>query len=161
MVSIPMVMSTPARNGQPENPANMSRHIPRPIHARPTEILAMRFTVTGLLTYPAWPGDGILTVTGSLRRVNSGMPPRYSSAAVWFSTVTSRLDANLAGRCWRERPFHDRKGSVTWEPPIGIEPMTYALRGGFEASSAVHRVTLTLLVRLPCPIASRVIQSWC
>jgi hypothetical protein len=26
-------------------------------------------------------------------------------------------------------PLHDRKGRLTWEPPIGIEPMTYALRG--------------------------------
>jgi hypothetical protein len=30
--------------------------------------------------------------------------------------------------CKQEGPFLDRKGPLTWEPPIGIEPMTYALR---------------------------------
>jgi hypothetical protein len=26
-----------------------------------------------------------------------------------------------------------------WEPPIGIEPMTYALREGLRSSTAVHQ----------------------
>jgi hypothetical protein len=30
------------------------------------------------------------------------------------------------------------KGPFTWEPPIGIEPMTYALRGGLGSSTGVH-----------------------
>ena len=33
-------------------------------------------------------------------------------------------------------PFHDRKRPLSWEPPIGIEPMTYALR---EARSPAAR----------------------
>ena len=42
-----------------------------------------------------------------------------------------RYGAQLAvpglGRAHRG-PVQDRKGPLTWEPPIGIEPMTYALR---------------------------------
>jgi hypothetical protein len=39
-------------------------------------------------------------------------------------------------RCW-----------AFWvEPPIGIEPMTYALRGRFRPSSVVHQFTPTLLI---------------
>jgi hypothetical protein len=47
------------------------------------------------------------------------------------------------------------------EPPIGIEPMTYALRGGLELSSAVHWVTLALFPALVIPLASKVIQGRC
>jgi len=32
-------------------------------------------------------------------------------------------------------PFHDRKGALSWEPPLGIEPMTYALRGACSLAS--------------------------
>ncbi len=39
-----------------------------------------------------------------------------------------------------------RNITLNWEPPIGIEPMTYALRGGLEASTAVQMVTAALLV---------------
>jgi len=46
-----------------------------------------------------------------------------------------------------------------WEPPIGIEPMTYALREGLEASSAVRRITPALLARLLGPVESTVIQD--
>ena len=48
-----------------------------------------------------------------------------------------------------------------WEPPPGIEPGTYALRGGLDSSSAVHRVTLALLIRLLAPPVSMVIQGCC
>jgi hypothetical protein len=61
----------------------------------------------------------------------------------------------------REGPFHDRKGPLTCEPPIGIEPMTYALRGGLESSAAVHRVTSAVLARLLVPPVSEVIQDCC
>jgi hypothetical protein len=58
-------------------------------------------------------------------------------------------------------PFHDRKRPLTWEPPIGIEPMTYALRGVLSPSSAVRRVTPPLLTRLLVPRTSKVIQGCC
>jgi hypothetical protein len=54
----------------------------------------------------------------------------------------------------RQTPFLDRKRPLSWEPPIGIEPVTYALRGGLEPSSAVHRVTPALFTGLLGPIAS-------
>jgi hypothetical protein len=56
-----------------------------------------------------------------------------------------------------------RKIHSSWafvvEPPIGIEPMTYALRGGLQASSAVHRVTPVLLTGLLGPSVSTVVQG--
>jgi hypothetical protein len=45
------------------------------------------------------------------------------------------------------------------EPPIGIEPMTYALRGGREASIAVRTVTPGLVVGATVPGLSRLIQA--
>jgi hypothetical protein len=47
------------------------------------------------------------------------------------------------------------------EPPIGIEPMTYALRGGRGVSTDVRRVTCGLVGRAPVPSVSRLIQSRC
>ena len=47
------------------------------------------------------------------------------------------------------------------EPPIGIEPMTYALRGGLQPSSMVHRLASAPLTRLPSPAGSTVIQHRC
>ena len=47
------------------------------------------------------------------------------------------------------------------EPPIGIEPMTYALRGGLEPSTGVQTVTPALLARLLSPPASIVVQVRC
>jgi hypothetical protein len=47
------------------------------------------------------------------------------------------------------------------EPSIGIEPMTYALRGGLGSSTAVQRVTPPLLAGLLVPLMSMVIQSCC
>ena len=47
------------------------------------------------------------------------------------------------------------------EPPIGIEPMTYALRGGFRPSTTVQWVTPALLARLLVAPTSKVIQSCC
>src|SRR5215472_14403918 len=38
-----------------------------------------------------------------------------------------------------------RSWAFSVEPPIGIEPMTYALREGLEPSTAVHQATLALL----------------
>jgi hypothetical protein len=49
----------------------------------------------------------------------------------------------------------------SWEPPIGIEPMTYALRGGLEPSTAVQTVTPALLARLLSPPASVAVQGRC
>jgi hypothetical protein len=47
------------------------------------------------------------------------------------------------------------------EPPIGIEPMTYALRGGFGVSRTVQWVTPSLLAKLFVPLTSKVIQERC
>jgi hypothetical protein len=47
------------------------------------------------------------------------------------------------------------------EPPIGIEPMTYALRGRFGPPSAVHQFTATLLIDVYVPDTSRTIQGCC
>src|SRR5262249_16258100 len=47
------------------------------------------------------------------------------------------------------------------EPPIGIEPMTYALRGGFRPSTTVQWVTPALLARLLVPPTSKLIQTCC
>jgi hypothetical protein len=50
---------------------------------------------------------------------------------------------------------------LSWEPPIGIEPMTYALRGGLNPSSAVHQVTSPPADRALRPRTSNVIQVCC
>jgi hypothetical protein len=47
------------------------------------------------------------------------------------------------------------------EPPIGIEPMTYALREGCNSSRHVHQVTPTLLAGFRLPFPSTVIQRCC
>jgi hypothetical protein len=47
------------------------------------------------------------------------------------------------------------------EPPIGIEPMTYALRGGLKPSTAVRAVTSALLARPLSPPESRIVQGRC
>jgi hypothetical protein len=49
----------------------------------------------------------------------------------------------------------------SWEPPIGIEPMTYALRGGLKPSTAVQSATPVLLVRLIVPQLSGPVQDRC
>jgi hypothetical protein len=58
-----------------------------------------------------------------------------------------------------------RKTIRTWafavEPPIGIEPMTYALREELEPSTVVQTVTPALLARLLSPPASTVVQGRC
>jgi hypothetical protein len=61
----------------------------------------------------------------------------------------SRIKWSQAPACYTSPfavPFLERKGPLSWEPPIGIEPMTYALREGLKPSSAVHRVTPVLLI---------------
>jgi hypothetical protein len=42
----------------------------------------------------------------------------------------------------KETPFQDREGPLSWEPPIGIEPMTYALRVWSRALLARSEVAL-------------------
>src|SRR5262249_34716317 len=54
-----------------------------------------------------------------------------------------------------------RSWAFSVEPPIGIEPMTYALRGGFRPSTTVQWVTPALLARLLVPPTSKVMQSCC
>lgn len=66
-------------------------------------------------------------------------PARAGTArrAPWRAPLSPRLwrphnpgaqRTPLLARPLAKRPFRDRKGPLTWEPPIGIEPMTYALR---------------------------------
>jgi integrase len=63
--------------------------------------------------------------------------PRHSLPVSLLSgvpvhVVAARLghaDPAITLRVYAHSPFHDRKGPLSWEPPIGIEPMTYALRG--------------------------------
>jgi hypothetical protein len=47
------------------------------------------------------------------------------------------------------------------EPPIGIEPMTYALRGGLGMSGNVHGMTFVLLPRLLSPAVAASIHPCC
>jgi hypothetical protein len=47
------------------------------------------------------------------------------------------------------------------EPPVGIEPMTYALRGGLHQSTAINRVTSALLAGLMVPPTSKVVHGCC
>jgi hypothetical protein len=47
------------------------------------------------------------------------------------------------------------------EPPIGIEPMTYALRGGLQPSTTVQAVTSALLAWLLSPSVSVMVQGRC
>jgi hypothetical protein len=47
------------------------------------------------------------------------------------------------------------------EPPIGIEPMTYALRGGLGSSTAIQAVTSALLAWLLSPPVSVMVQGRC
>ena len=49
----------------------------------------------------------------------------------------------------------------SWEPPIGIEPMTYALRGGLGVSGNVHGMTSALLFRLLSPAVATPIHPCC
>jgi len=65
-----------------------------------------------------------------------------------------------AGMSFKEASSLLGRGSEL-EPPIGIEPMTYALREGLEPSSAVQRITPTLIARLRLPSASTVVQVCC
>ena len=58
----------------------------------------VRLLVSDLLTMPDSPGSDLRDLAGRL---------------------TARQQRGL---------FVDREGPLTWEPPIGIEPMTYALR---------------------------------
>jgi hypothetical protein len=64
-------------------------------------------------------------------------------------------------RTMRERTKVPGRGGFWVEPPIGIEPMTYALRGGVDSSTAVQLVTSALLVRLLGPPVSGIVQGRC
>jgi hypothetical protein len=76
-----------------------------------------------------------------------------SAAAIFADAVKAA--------CQQESPCQDRKRLVSWEPPIGIEPMTYALRGGLHPSTAVQAATSILLARLIVPQLSGPVQGRC
>ena len=67
------------------------------------------------------------------------------------------------GAAFERAPGSGTKTYRSWafsvEPPIGIEPMTYALRGGLEPFTAVQAVTTALLAWLLIPPASLVVQG--
>jgi hypothetical protein len=73
----------------------------------------------------------------------------------------SRCEQAVSTPVSTKAPFMIGRGSLAWEPPIGIEPMTYALREGREASSAVQAVTIGPLRQLPAPGPSTPIQACC
>jgi hypothetical protein len=91
---------------------------------------------------------------------------RGASAA---ATRASRISPRSSGwsgrrRCpthRQESPFDERKRPLSWEPPIGIEPMTFALRGGREPSTGIQAVTSILLARLLVPQVSGPVRGRC
>jgi hypothetical protein len=48
---------------------------------------------------------------------------------------------------------------VMVEPPIGIEPMSYALRGGLLASTVARWIAPALLVGHLVPVGSKIVQG--
>ncbi len=57
-------------------------------------------------------------------------PPSWATLGLLTGAIDQAAPSTQRGL------FHDRKGPLSWEPPIGIEPMTYALRGA--CSRAAH-----------------------
>lgn len=49
----------------------------------------------------------------------------HADTALTLRVHTKAMDG---GAVSKKAPPDDRKGPSTWEPPIGIEPMTYSLR---------------------------------
>lgn len=65
--------------------------------------------------------------------------------------VDGRAQVRKTVKCW----------AFELEPPIGIESMTYALRGVFDPSTVVHQVTPVLPSVLRIPFTSRIIGPDC
>ncbi len=86
-----------------------------------------------------------------------------SAAVCWSATRSgpSSLRMALEDGLRSALPFLDRKGPLTWEPPIGIEPMTYALRGRFDSSTAVRWITPAQHAGVLAPAKSEVVQRRC
>ena len=81
-------------------------------------------------------------------RLRGCFPPRRAwcrRGPGWAQEPTGHPPHGAVGNPVSQAPFHARKGPLSWEPPIGIEPMTYALRGGLRSSTAVHRRHLGLV----------------
>ena len=101
----------------------------------------------------------------------------HATAAMTMDLYGHMIDANLwqaaqlvgdisgtsepPGRSIRtnNHPGEGTKIPKSWascvEPPIGIEPMTYALRGGLEPSSDVHQITPACSLRSSVPSRPR------
>ena len=91
--------------------------------------------------HPRLPGRA----AGLLRPRDDG-PPTWAPhpAPARGSPVLARPLPAGRHHARRRKSRHSRSravslnGALSWEPPIGIEPMTYALRGGLEPSGTVH-----------------------
>jgi hypothetical protein len=85
-------------------------------------------------------------------------PEQAARQALYMTSVGHSRTIARSGLIGPTRSTDSNAGVLiilsAWEPPIGIEPMTYALRGGLWSSTAVQAVTLPcspgFLVR-PCP----------
>ncbi len=69
--------------------------------------------------------------------------------------ATVEVDGSLGERLVDARPCHNK--------PVRIEPLTYALRGRLELSTAIRwsQSRAAMPVRVFPPAMSRVIQDWC
>jgi hypothetical protein len=70
-----------------------------------------------------------------------------AAAADIFAEAVRRLVSKPVSKSPSLERTTSRKGALAWEPPIGIEPMTYALRG------ARSRAAFTLAAPIPRIIA--------
>src|SRR5262245_23660186 len=90
---------------------------------------------------------------------------RYTGRQVWNRQTAMSSWTELPGpRARFMITIGAQKEALTCtlsKQPIGIEPMTYALRGGFRPSTTVQWVTPALLARLLVPPTSKVMQSCC
>jgi hypothetical protein len=129
---------------------------------RPLQQLAERNRRRGLV------GADLLQVALALgHRVDPGVHRGPVPAARQLLYVTLRHAGSIARTADSfQIPFHAGRQETGYtaselEPPIGIEPMTYALRGGLEPSTAVQAVTSILLARFIVPQLSGLVQGRC
>ena len=61
-------------------------------------------------------------------------PSRQRTAAI--PLLSAKYPPRVQVSHGPRRPFRDREGPLTWEPPAGIEPVTYASREGLKPPTA-------------------------
>ena len=57
-------------------------------------------------------------------------------------------------------PSQDREGALSWEPPIGIEPMTYALRGACSPAAHPLAAPIAGIIALTALAALGLSKDW-